>query len=448
MKIIILLFSLLLSITSWSQKTIAISAAEKKALVDSIKKRLERYYVLPDKGNEMGQYLLKRFNAKAYDAISDYHVFLDTLAADIDKVHRDPHLRLGFDPGYVQHLKERTSKTLPSPERVEAEKAFYRKNNYGFARVEMLPGNIGYLAITEFAKLNEESKATVAAAFDFMAHTDAVIMDLRNNTGGQPDMVQEVLSYFFEQPVHTSSTYDREIEKTVANYSLATVKGRKMPTKKLYILTSGNTFSAGEALPYFMKHLKRAVVVGEVTAGAAHGMKGFVVTDQVVMEIPYMRGFDPVTKSDWEGVGVLPDVVVEADKALPRAQEIILEGFLATVKDPGQSFALQWALVAVKAQLNPVTINDQRKKDYTGVYGIRTIFIEDGHLMFQRGNGPKRKLVALTEDTFELEGVANYRLRFVRNSDGNVDKIIGATSYNVTTEFLRETNTTRAKVKG
>jgi hypothetical protein len=363
------------------------------------------------------------------------------LAKDIDQVHHDPHLRLGFDPGYVQHLKDKKSQPVPTREKLEAEKAFYRKNNYGFARVEILPGNIGYMALTEFSKVNEESKTIVAAAFEFIAYSDAVIIDLRSNTGGQPEMVQEVLSYFFDQPVHTSITYDRELDKSVDHYSLATVKGKKVSGKKLYILTSGNTFSAGEALPYFMKSLKRAVIVGEATAGAAHGMKGFIVNDQVVMEIPYIRGIDPITKTDWEGVGVQPDVVVPADKALAKAQEMIMESTLVTVKDPGEKFALQWALVAVKAALDPVTLSDRLKKEYAGVYGIRTIFIEDGYLIFQRGNGPKRKLLPLTEDTFELEGVDNYRLRFVRNAEGKVDKMVGSNHYNVTNEFLRETKT-------
>jgi hypothetical protein len=445
MKIVILLVPILMSTATFSQKATPITAAEKKALIDSVKKRLERYYVFPDKGKKMGQHIVKRLNAKAYDAISDYNAFLDTLATDIDAVHHDPHLRLGFDPGYVQHLKERASSLLPTPERLEAEKAFYRKNNYGFARVEILPGNIGYMALTEFSKVNEESKTLVAAAFEFIAYTDVLIIDVRSNTGGEPEMVQEVLSYFFDQPVLTSSTYDRELGTTVENYSLATVKGKKIPAKKLYILTSGNTFSAGEAFPYFMKSLKRAVIVGEMTAGAAHGMKGFIVNEKVVMEIPYMRGFDPVTKSDWEGVGVQPDIEVTASKALAKAQEVIMETALATAKDPGEKFALQWGLVTVKAALAPVTLTNGLKEEYAGVYGIRTIFIEDGHLMFQRGNGPKRKLFALSENTFEVEGVDNYRLRFVRNAEGKVDKMVGSTNYNVTNEFIRETKTNGRK---
>jgi hypothetical protein len=89
----------------------------------------------------------------------------------------------------------------------------------------------------------------------------------------------------------------------------------------------------------------------------------------------------------------------------------------------------------------PAILTDELKKEYAGLYGIRNIFLEDGHLIFQRGNGPKRKLFALTEDSFELEGVDNYRLRFLRNSTGKVDKMVGSNNYNVTNEFLRNTNT-------
>ena len=442
MKIIFLFVSLLTGIAAWSQQTVPITATEKKALVDSIKKRMERYYVFPEKAKEIGQYLTKRLGSKAYDAISDYNAFLDTLATDINQVHHDPHLRMGFDPGYVQELKQRKSKPRPTPEKLEEEKAFYRKNNYGFARVEILPGNIGYMSLIEFDKVNDESRTIVAAAFEFIAYADAVIIDLRSNNGGEPEMVQEVLSYFFDKPVLTGSTYDREAGKTVDNYSLAKVKGKKIPAKKLYILTSQNTFSAPEALAYFMKNAKRAVIVGEPTAGAAHGTKGFIVNDQVVMQIPFMRGIDPVTKSDWEGVGVQPDVVIKADKALAKAQQIIMEDALVTVKDPGDKFALEWGLVSVKAQLAPATLTDAVKKEYVGVYGTtRKIFLEGGELIFQRGNGPKRKLFALSEDTFEVEGVDNYRLRFVRNSEGKVDRMVGSNNYNVRSEYLREVNT-------
>jgi len=437
MKIIFLFASLITGIAVWSQQKLPITATEKKALIDSLKKRLEQYYVFPDKGKEMGQYLAKRWSSNSYDAISDYNVFLDTLFTDITKVHHDPHMRMGIDPDYVKSIKEEKTRPLPTKEKLEAERALYRKYNYGFSRVEVLPGNIGYMALTEFAKLNEESKTVVASAFEFIAYTDAVIIDLRNNNGTYPQMVQEVLSYFFDKPVHTGSTFDRQLGKTVDNYSLAKVKGKKIPNKKLYILISQNTFSAPESFAYTMKNLKRGVVVGEVTAGAAHGTKGFIVNDKVVIAIPYMRGIDPVTKTDWEGVGVQPDVAVKADKALAKAQQIIMENALATVKDPGEKFALEWGLVTVKAQLNPPSITNELKKEYAGVYGVRTISIEGDHLIFQRGNGPKRKLFALSEDTFEVEDQNNYRLRFVRNSEGKVEKIVGSDNYNVTREFLR-----------
>ena len=199
MKIIFLCVSLLTTISVWSQQ-IPITTPEKKALVDSIKKRLERYYVFPEKAKEMGQHLMNRWRSKAYDAISDYNAFLDTLARDIDQVHHDPHMRMGFDPGYVQHLKERKSRPQPTPEKIEAEKVFYRKNNYGFAKVEILPGNIGYMALTEFSRLNEESKTIVASAFEFIAYADAVIVDLRSNNGSYPDMVQDPKSKNIRRP--------------------------------------------------------------------------------------------------------------------------------------------------------------------------------------------------------------------------------------------------------
>jgi hypothetical protein len=445
MKISILVISLLMFNAVWSQNEMSITAAEKKELVETVKRQLERYYVLPDKGKEMGQYLVQRFNAKAYNGISEYRAFVDTIASDIGKVHMDPHMGLFFDPEYVQHIKDEKLKTARTPGRLEEERSYYRKKNYGFQRVALLPGNIGYMAVSQFAKVTEESKTVIASAFEFIAYSEAVIIDVRSNTGGEPKMVHELLSYFFDQPVLASITYDREMDRTSKNYVLQTVKGKKVPGKKLYILTSGNTFSAGEAFAYFMKNLKRATVIGEVTAGAAHGQKPFIVNDKVVIHLPFERGVDALTKTDWEGVGVQPDVVVKADKALAKAQEMILETALDTAKDAGERFASQWALVAVKAALVPVVLSDALKNEYAGLYGTRNIFIEDGQLFFQRGNGPKRKLTALTEETFELDGVDDYRIRFVRNPDGKVDKMVGSNNYNVTKEFLRETKTNRGQ---
>lgn len=436
-RTLFLLIFIVCSTAVWSQKTINITKAEKKALVDSLKKRLERYYVYPDKGKEMSQYLSKRWAAKAYDAISDYVAFVDTLARDVATAHKDPHLGIYFDPAHVYHLQNEKTRPRPTPGSPGAEDLYPRKQNYGFQKAEILPGNIGYLSIPAFSKANQESKATLAAAFEFLAYTDAMIIDLRSNSGGQPSMVQELLSYFFDKPILTSSTYDRELDTTFHNYALETVKGKKVPNKKLYILTSENTFSAGEAFAYFMKNQQRAVIVGEVTAGAAHGEKPFIVNDKVVIYLPYERGIDAVTKTDWEGVGVQPDVAIKANKALAKAQQLIMENALPSVKDPGEKFALEWALVAVKSELSPSVITDALKKEYTGVYGERKIFMEGDQLMFQRGNGPKRKLFALSEDTFELEGVDDYRLKFVRNASGKVEKLVGMLNNGVANEFLR-----------
>jgi len=52
------------------------------------------------------------------------------------------------------------------------------------------------------------------------------------------------------------------------------------------------------------------------------------------MFIPTGRVINPITKTDWEGVGVKPDVAVPEEKALKMAQRMALKKIAGKTEDP------------------------------------------------------------------------------------------------------------------
>jgi len=199
------------------------------------------------------------------------------------------------------------------------------RKNSGFQRVEVLEGNIGYIDFWGFDTVNERSKKRAEVVMAMIADTDAIIFDLRKNGGGSADMVRLLSSYLFEQPVHLNSIYWKSSDTTSEFWTFAKVNGKAQPKVPVYVLTSLDTFSAAEEFAYNLKALKRAVVVGEVTKGGANPWKFFDLEQGFQVAIPIAKAFNPITKTNWEGVGVQPDIKVSKDKAFDTAYELALK---------------------------------------------------------------------------------------------------------------------------
>ncbi|MBL7738862.1 MAG: S41 family peptidase [Chitinophagaceae bacterium] len=189
----------------------------------------------------------------------------------------------------------------------------------GFKEVKILEGNIGYIDLRLF------HPATAASSFadehmKKLVNADVIIIDLRHNGGGAPDMVQYLCSYFFDKKIHLNSLYNR-LTNSTREFWTTDVKGKKLPAVPLFILTSKRTFSAGEEFAYNMQTQKRAILIGETTGGGANPGGVFSVNEQLSIFIPTGRAINPVTKTNWEGVGVKPDVEMASEKALEKAIE-------------------------------------------------------------------------------------------------------------------------------
>jgi retinol-binding protein 3 len=325
----IVLFTFLVQFSSAAlaqQVPLALSSKEMSATIDSICEKLQKNYVNPEVADEMANFLKTNFKNNHYISMVEPSSFAQRLTKDLQTISKDKHLSVIYNPSVIareQALTEKDRARLEVEENDELLKGL-RRDNFGFREVKILDGNIGYIDLREFAD-PKYSGGTLTAAMSFLGNTEAIILDLRKNDGGSPAMVQLVASYFFSTPTHLFDFYNRPKKELTQSWTLPYVSGISRPTVDLYILTSSKTFSAAESLTYCMKNLKRATIIGETTAGGAHLTGAVIATDNFFVRIPQGRPVSPITNTNWEGVGIVPDIQADAGEALKVAHAKALE---------------------------------------------------------------------------------------------------------------------------
>jgi hypothetical protein len=230
-------------------------------------------------------------------------------------------------------------------------------------------------------------------------------------------------SYFFDEPTHLNDLYNRSEDKTENYWTLPYVPGPKPVKADIYVLTSTGTFSGAEEFSYNLKNLKRATLIGETTGGGAHPTETRIVQDKYVLGVPFARAVNPISKTNWEGTGVTPDIQVPAPQAFDLAYGMAVEKLAAKASDPDRKAEYEWILVAQKAKQSPVHIDDKTLKSYAGEYGERKVFYEKGSLTYQR-TGPRYRLIPLTATIFAVEGLDYFRVEF-EVKDGKVTGLVG-----------------------
>jgi len=313
------------------QPDLTIDATTRTQVLDGILKRLNDSYVFPEVAKKMEQSIRERINKKEYDQITSAKQFGMTLTKDLQAVSNDKHLRVRYSH---QPIPERVPRREPTAEEREQRRRDLTWMNHGFAKVERLRGNIGYIEFFNF--MDEELGAdTVAAAMNFVNGTEALIIDMRGNGGGNPAMVALVCSYLFgPEPGHLNDLYWREGNRTEEFWTKKELAGKRYLNKDVYVLTSKRTFSGAEEFTYNLKNLKRATIVGETTGGGAHPGGGFRISEHFGMFVPTGRAISPITKTNWEGTGVTPDISVPAEQALLVARIMALKKLLPTLTNP------------------------------------------------------------------------------------------------------------------
>jgi hypothetical protein len=299
-------------------ENVTLDAALRKKVMDGVAENLTESYIDAALATQMVDAMRMHATKGEYDSITDGDVFAERLTKDLRAISHDKHLGVSFSPFKTPQRKE------PSAEDEARAHQQMERNNCFFQKVEILPNNIGYIKFDAFADASF-CGPTVVAAIGFVAHTDALIFDIRQNGGGQPAMVTMIASYLFDKPTHLIDMYNRKEDKTVQNWTLSYLPGQRLTKQPVFVLTSKRTFSGAEEFAFDLKNQKRATVIGETTGGGAHPVSGHPVADYFMVGVPFAKSLDPVTKTNWEGTGVEPDVKVDAADALTTAEKLALE---------------------------------------------------------------------------------------------------------------------------
>ena len=338
---------LILAVTATSSVSAQFTQTDKRMALDSVFSILEMKYIFPEVASKMENTVRARYLSGSYDTIQSAAVFAKLLTKQLQEISCDQHLKVEYSPRVTSSLTNEKKGSgngylnwlLP----------LLKENKYGIAEKKILAGNIGYLNLPLFGPL-EYCADSIIGAMRFVENTDALIIDLRACRGSLDEYaIPFFASYFFQEPVHLSDFYDRAKDFTQQFWTAAWVPGKKYVNKPVYILTSGRTFSGGEAIAFSLQQQKRAVVVGEVTRGGAHPTELYEAGNLFKVAVPYARTIDPVTKTNWEGTGVQPDTLTPANKALYMAHTGLLTLLLQAAGDDNKMQAITHVIERLEA---------------------------------------------------------------------------------------------------
>jgi C-terminal processing protease CtpA/Prc len=317
-----------------------VATIEARDVATTFAARLQTSYIDRAAAEKIAKDLRKRASAGEFDRLASDDL-AKALNARIRAVTADPHLGIR----YTAEPFVEAEVAAPSAEDREKIRRSAAAQNFGFEKVERLPGNVGFMELNGFTdpQLGGE---TAAAAMAFLANTDAIIIDLRYNSGGVPGLGLLLSSYFFDKPVHLHSIEWREAGATRVQqfWTQAFVPSQRFTKQPVFILTSHRTISAAESFAYSLQAIGRARVVGEVSAGGGHAGAEVRIAEHFAAFIPTGRAVNPITKTNWEGKGIRPDVVVREQEAGKTAHRLALETLRDRASDARTKAKYQSAL--------------------------------------------------------------------------------------------------------
>lgn len=316
----------------------AIDAPTRATVVEAAAAQLEQNYVYADKGRAYAALLRENFRSGRYDHVSGGTALAERLTQDLRVVAKDKHLE-------VRYFEDSVPDTDPDSDTTSTDKEQFhmRWMNGGFEKVERLPGNLGFIDLHLFARPNV-AESRIDAAMALLADSKALIIDLRSCGGGDPETVMLLASRLFDRRTHLNDIYSRETDAIEERWTQPVGGARYGQQRAIYLLTSADTASGCEDFAYALQANRRAVVIGDTTAGAANGGSPQRLSEHFMMFVPTFRPVNPITHGDWEGVGVKPDHAVPVKDAQMAAQKIALQTLIEAETNPDAMRRLTGAL--------------------------------------------------------------------------------------------------------
>lgn len=298
-----------------------VSSEERKLVINKISNLVLDEYVFPEVAEKCAKFIKEKLSTGGYDKLLHPRDFADEVVNDLQSISNDKHFRLSVRFGMEENENQEDNTQTQFLRKIE-DNHFLQRGNFGFMKAEWISGNIGYLDLRAFISVDIAAEKAISV-MKFLSNMDAIIIDLRNQVrGGAPEMVALICSYFFDKPTLLNTVYIRKNNETFENWTLAKIDGNRLVDVPLYILTDKDVFSACEAFAYSLQALKRATVIGEITRGGAHLTRPVELNNRFVFYVPFGRAVNPITGTNWEGVGVKPDIKVDADDAFDVALKL------------------------------------------------------------------------------------------------------------------------------
>jgi C-terminal processing protease CtpA/Prc len=292
---------------------------ERNKQIIEIAEKINKYYIFEDVASQLSKKLKSEIELKTFDNFTDIE-FAKSLSAYLSKNGNDLHFNVLYRPS-----QEDEKKSVNEKELLKKYDSINRQWNYGFEKVTRLDGNIGYIEYTGFPEGNKSAQQILDATMNFVSNTNALIIDLRNNRGGDGKMVRLFLSYFFDKKIKLGESYTRFNDKTIKSFTMQKVNGKKYLNKPVYILVNNKTISAAESLAYNLQQNNIAKVIGDKTYGAANPVKVFFIGNKYHLFIPTSSEKNTISNTNWEHIGIDADIKISSEKAFIKAQIIILE---------------------------------------------------------------------------------------------------------------------------
>lgn len=414
-------FGLVLALLSYAFPVLARESP--RSHVDGVARAIEENYFDEERAGRIATELRGAAAKGEFDALTDERELASALTVKLEPFDR--HFRVGWTDARRAPATEEGP--VLSPTHSQAQN---RRGNYGVRRAEVLPGNVGYIDLRgfapfEFGVAGQPGREAIEAALRLVAGADALIIDLRDNGGGAPQMVGYLSSAFVKKDADIFNTFHGR-GRTMSEAPLDWYPQPRLETP-LYLLTSARTASAAEAFAYTLQSAKRATVVGEASMGAANPGGEVDAGQGFSVFVSFATPINPITKSNWEGRGVTPDIEVKHEVALVTARRLALEALVAKGQPSELATDTRWALDALRAEVG--ASSPAPAADYAGAYGMMAVAAAQGSLVLQQGRRPVRTLLPLGNDRFAVLENSSQRVVFQRNAKGLVEALEVRQSY-------------------